>query len=336
MENIKKYITGIICCLLAVFVMSHNTYAVVSDEVQWVNSGYNNMNVYANGTVSCTSNCDFVINNNADTSVGIQTIQFGIQSGQYYQNQIIQFNLTFWKVSSNTSIHANFNSLQVIDNASIKFYDLTFDNIDSNTFIAHIYLRVVNDVYISNRVQVQGVGSLFMFLLQPTERVSANSWTLWQIADTAPIVDTNSIVNAIQAQPNYQQSLNNIRNDIQDVADAIENQNQEEQEAVQDASDEAATEADENSTNQQTSNLIGVLQNFLNAITNFQATDCNIDLAFPQYAGGTIRVNVCQYKDKAGNIISVFTSLTLIVFYLPLAIKLLSMIYNEIRSFTNG
>ena len=134
----------------------------------------------------------------------------------------------------------------------------------------------------------------------------------------------------------YSTALNNIQNKIDSLNQSVQEQNEQEQEAVQDAADAAEDAANENSTNAATTNLIGVISNFISAITNFNGTDCNITLAFPSYAGGSMNVNVCQNKDKAGNIISVFTSLSLIVFYLPLAFKLLSMIYNEIRSFTNG
>lgn len=113
-------------------------------------------------------------------------------------------------------------------------------------------------------------------------------------------------------------------------------ENKEVEDATQDASDDAAEEIAGDSENAATSNLIGVISNFISAISDFSGGNCNLSLAFPSYAGGTLNVNVCQNKDKAGNIIEVFTSLTLIVFYLPLALKLLSMIYNEIRSFTNG
>lgn len=91
-----------------------------------------------------------------------------------------------------------------------------------------------------------------------------------------------------------------------------------------------------NATNEQTTNIIGIISSFLSAITNFSAGTCDLALDFPSYAGGSMTVNVCQNRDRAGNLISLFTSLTLIMFYLPLAFKLLSMIYNEIRSFTNG
>lgn len=91
-----------------------------------------------------------------------------------------------------------------------------------------------------------------------------------------------------------------------------------------------------NATNQQTTNIIGIISSFLSAITNFSAGTCDLALDFPSYAGGVMTVNVCQNRDRGGNLIALFTSLTLIMFYLPLAFKLLSMIYNEIRSFTNG
>lgn len=84
-------------------------------------------------------------------------------------------------------------------------------------------------------------------------------------------------------------------------------------------------------------NLIGYITNFISYLTNISpASDCNIVLAFPNYAGGSMTFNLCQFKDNFGTIISVFSSLVLIVFYIPLAYKMLSVIYSEIRSFTNG
>lgn len=84
-------------------------------------------------------------------------------------------------------------------------------------------------------------------------------------------------------------------------------------------------------------NLITYITSFISYIGNISpATDCNIVLDFPNYAGGSMTFNLCQFKDNFGSIISVFSSLVLIVFYIPLAYKMLSVIYSEIRSFTNG
>lgn len=112
--------------------------------------------------------------------------------------------------------------------------------------------------------------------------------------------------------------------------------NKEQSDATQNASDESESEAQDNSSNQQTTNLIGAFQSFVTALTSLSSTNCNVTLPFPSALGGSMQVNICQNKDYAGNIISVFGSLTLIVFYIPFSLKILSMIYNEIRSFTNG
>lgn len=112
--------------------------------------------------------------------------------------------------------------------------------------------------------------------------------------------------------------------------------NQEQEDATQNAVDDSESAAQDNSSNTQTTNLIGAFQSFVTALTSLSSTNCNVTLAFPSALGGNMQVNICQNKDHAGNIISVFGSLTLIVFYIPFSLKMLSMIYNEIRSFTNG
>lgn len=90
------------------------------------------------------------------------------------------------------------------------------------------------------------------------------------------------------------------------------------------------------SENQQTTNLIGVFSGFLGQLQSFSATNCNLDLPFPAFIGGTQTVNICQGKDVLGNFITIVGTLAMLTFYIPLAFVLLKMIYNEIRSFTNG
>lgn len=131
-------------------------------------------------------------------------------------------------------------------------------------------------------------------------------------------------------------SLYDIYNWLQNNSDDAGSTLKQEKQDVQDASDNSETVSDNNSENAATTNLIGAFSSLLSALTSLNATNCNVTLPFPSALGGNMTVNICQNKDYAGNIISVFGSLTLCVFYVPLALKLLSMIYNEIRSFTNG
>lgn len=124
--------------------------------------------------------------------------------------------------------------------------------------------------------------------------------------------------------------------------ETIINQNQEfynhEYEAEDNISNQSSGDID-NATNSQTTNIIGTIQNFataLGTVTTSPSGVCNITLPFPSFVGGDVTVNVCQRRGQIYQIISVGSSLLLIGFFIPFAYMVLKMIYNEIRSFTNG
>lgn len=88
-----------------------------------------------------------------------------------------------------------------------------------------------------------------------------------------------------------------------------------------------------------TTNLFGVISQFITAISTSTITggNCTLTLPFPSFAGGSKTVNVCNGKDKLGNdFIRVFTTLVELCFFVPLCWVLIRMIYGEIRSWTNG
>lgn len=89
--------------------------------------------------------------------------------------------------------------------------------------------------------------------------------------------------------------------------------------------------------NAQTTSIIGTISSFVGAFSNISPSqNCEMDLPFPDFVGGNQRVNICQGKDKAPAIITIASSLLLILTFVPVAFVVLSMIYREIRSFTNG
>lgn len=90
------------------------------------------------------------------------------------------------------------------------------------------------------------------------------------------------------------------------------------------------------SQNQQTTSLINVISGFISAFSGITAGNCNLTLEFPDYAGGTRVVNICSGKDKAPRIVEIGSSMLLICVFVPLAYIVIRMIYNEIRSWTNG
>jgi hypothetical protein len=120
---------------------------------------------------------------------------------------------------------------------------------------------------------------------------------------------------------------------VDDLKSSVDAQNQLENDAVSDIGSQNGTEFG-NISNQQSTNLIGVLSSFLSTITAWQPTNCNISLPFPNYVGGTQSFNLCTVPSEATNLIQIGSSLLLITFYLPLALYLLRLIYGEIRGFS--
>lgn len=138
-------------------------------------------------------------------------------------------------------------------------------------------------------------------------------------------IQVQSGSSATAYEPYGQEICKNINEDYYD----------EQRQADQNISNQTSSSV-QGAENQQTTNLIGILSNFLTQLQSFSATDCNLSLPFPSFIGGTQVVNICQGKDVLGNFITVIGTLAMVGFYIPLAVVLLKMIYNEIRSFTNG
>lgn len=134
-------------------------------------------------------------------------------------------------------------------------------------------------------------------------------------------VITNDQQGVIDELGNIDDTLNDQFDKENDAVDNIENQTP------------PSSGSGQNAT---TSSLLQTLQSFVTALQGISATNCNVTLAFPNFAGGSMVVNPCQNKEFAGNIISIGGSLLLITFYIPVAYMLIRKIYSEIRSFTNG
>lgn len=161
------------------------------------------------------------------------------------------------------------------------------------------------------------------------------SFNLRRISVFKPVgdFDPSTIISAINR---LNTTIDGIVDKFDDLQDVIEQGQQQEQDATDNIENQDYHDLQGDTDNSQTTSLIGSLSGFLSAISSLSATNCNVALQFPQFAGGTMTVNVCQNKEYTGNIVSVAGSVLLVLFYLPLAFVMVNMIYREIRSFTNG
>lgn len=124
-------------------------------------------------------------------------------------------------------------------------------------------------------------------------------------------------------------------NSINNINETIENHYEQEQGALDNISGQTSNDID-GASNQQTTNIIGVLTTFVSTLGSIQSGSCELTLPFPTYAGGNVLANPCSYKEKAPTIVTIGSSLLLITVFIPLAFIVLRLIYNEIRSWTNG
>lgn len=110
----------------------------------------------------------------------------------------------------------------------------------------------------------------------------------------------------------------------------------EQRQADQNISNQSASDI-QGTENQTTTSLIGALGSLVGALTNIQpASDCEIQLNFPSYAGGTLFVNPCQHKDKFPDIVLIGSSVFLVLFALKYWNAMAIKIYKVIRSFIDG
>lgn len=161
------------------------------------------------------------------------------------------------------------------------------------------------------------------------------------------VVKLNYLGYGFDTQPNqtnqYLDVLSSQNQTIINQNQTIINQNAEYYEHEYDAIDniENQSPSDIDTGTDTTTNLFTLLGYFLSSITNIggniDGNGCPLTLPFPSFAGGSRSVNPCSNHEKLPNDFwTVFRGLTLFLFFVPLCVKLISMIYGEIRSWTNG
>lgn len=332
METLSKSIKGVCICLLAIFLMSHNASALSNYDAL---SGLRTLTYSTNNSDNC---------NNTNATVYIQyirTASFDIHSGN------MVFAVPFQNSENNNSLDAyipvNMNAAFYISpgaGASVTVLDA--EVVQNSNSQSTLYILVNSSgSYSSVRLTFTSPNYIQM---KPHECIE-NGFVTDVGIDTVQLQEISGQLTTISNYLTWiNTSLNEIKNNVSDTSDSVDNLNdsvtdhyEQEQESLDNISNQDPSDLSGDTDNEASTNLIGLFQSFISALTNItQANNCNLSLEFPSYAGGTVNVNVCQNKDKGGNLVAIFSSLTLIIFYIPLALKLLSMIYNEIRSFTNG
>lgn len=332
----KKRIIGILSVLVAILVMSHNAGALeLNLEVQtlWGNYVPNPVEYVLAQPYNSGSGLFICYNSAGGNWNRVRGVNFSLPSGYTPRSgDLIEFSFNATS-DSNQNVNVAFGAQATANGWDVVSW--TFENATNSAGALKVILVAGSQA--SRNISLMRPDGWTLFDLNEHECVGISNIGIYRpkgdssqaivdaINNSSDSASINSakeaIVNAINQQ---KQAEENYYNEQEEATENIENQ------TPQGMSSSGNTE------NQASSNLIDLIRSFVSALTTINSGNCDITLDFPSYAGGSRTVNICQNKDKAGNLISVFSSLTLIVFYIPLAFKLLTMIYNEIRSFTNG
>lgn len=340
-----KLIRWLFISVLCIFVMSHNSYAVVVGSfnvsikygnwrptvyfcVQQVDTG-ESVNGQCGSRYWASATNGFNYSSSVHTSTS--GIKFNTPSGiQLKYNDIITQEFDVVQLTANNSNDTG--AISFSSNTSgFQVLDTTYEQLDNTTGKIKIMLWVSSD-------QPSGSRSV---QLMPARAPQPPDWTwnfVWLQENQSYLI--SGVQNVYSINDNSQAIVDAINNNnssgaINDLKDEIEAQNDQENAAIDNINNQTppSSGSGENAT---TTSLLGTIGNFISALQNLSATDCMVDLNFPSFAGGTQRVNVCQNKEFTGNIVSIGSSVLLVAFYIPVAFMLINKIYSEIRSFTNG
>lgn len=328
-----KLISKVFVCLLVIFLMSHNSASAMGSYVPDTAIGRFNAALHNNfdGSDACSTQDPLYIRT-LYTNLPLSSLNAGY-------DYIVSF--SFFNAANSNSFDGKIPiTIKTFDEAYYTIKEIELHSVSPSQLQLYMVIHVNQT---GGSAQYMQLWSDDYFILYNNECVTNWGWfTRVQWTNTQSLPNYSSQLNAITQQLNAignsqptQQQITNLNNSVNNLNSTIENHYQKEQQSVDNISGQQPSDIG-NTDSQETTSLINTITNFVNALKGLSATNCNVSLQFPQFAGGTQTVNVCQNKEYTGNIVSIAGSIFLVVFYIPIAWLLLRMIYNEIRSYTNG
>lgn len=340
-----KKILYIFIPVLAVLLMSHNTFAVdLSHSVvyqgsgaspQWhddsnssaSNSWHTGSSTYSGNSGNAKDFNSFYIRSSNGNNLPIQSSWFLQVSGQI----IFSGTDNKWNTSGNFS-YTTYGNCSIVD---FDFVDVqSHTGSTSNTNQIYNFNLICKYTGSNNGVpqvnlRVHGTSQL------DTYRFSINNWFLWS---ASPGFNDSAIISAIN---NVRSSINNIYNSLgntnkklDDIKDALntlhETQQKEENQANENISQNSQDSATSSSDSQTaTSSLMSVIASGIGAITSASPTNCKINGNMGNLNIGNI--DLCA--NPVPSFMAIIGSIIAVLVVLPLVILLFNRFISIIRSF---
>lgn len=314
-----KRLTGILLCLLAVLVMSHNTSAIEYGATGA--TGYSSGTLVYTDAYGVTGTTYGIANNTDGISFAAPTSTLATTSiGLSFKNVPAS---KFLMSISYRICFTNPNDMK----AFIGFSSNSYYYLISNTWeytsagclsgvVTYFGNGGYNNISLGNSGPIiGGVGDAYNIVFgKATYTLVSN--------DT----DYSSVLNAIKNNTDDIKSL--LHDQAQDTADAINDSQQaageEQAEAAQDAADDS-----QDSVDGATQSLFSAIGSVITAIKDTNATDCNINITTTQYTVGN--VNLCQAPEGILTMIQALAALVIVPMVLMACYSLLHKMYNAFK-----
>lgn len=298
-----KRLIGIFICLLAVLLMSHNTFAFDVNTLVGLPSqvGFTSMN--CNAGVTCNSSTNSGVFNQINVTFYTESSQLAtLVAGRY-----VEFNVYLFKLQDGASMHAVLAGLTTSLSSNVKILSAHFETLDTNTGVIRIVGYVMNNT--STATLTFGSGSL---VLRSSEEVRPGTWTEWQRQNISVDVDIDeqAIIDAIEDSAAAQSEQYDKE---QAAVDNIENQ----------TTNDTASELPDTSN---ATNLIGNIQNIFTQIGNIQPSNCSIPADFGHLDLGNL--NLCTGKENLPFIVTFGAYAFELIFVIGASIILVKQVVN--------
>lgn len=225
-----------IVCLFAVFssalFLFSDSFALnLTDQVILVrgNMSYNFASPANLSDCNFSNYNSYLGNPNSNLTCYIRSITLELPSEQYASSDYLYVPLYVFNNANNNGSDAFLSNLST-STSGFDLVSVEFNQLSSSSGLANLIFKVYTPGNYSTLVLTSTTGNAFSTLHEGEYLASGKSTHYRPIGQ----VDTQSIVNAINNQSDYTQSLNNIRNDIQGLSDAQEQANHDANERYQD------------------------------------------------------------------------------------------------------
>lgn len=319
----KKVFAALVIAFVSIVFMSHNVGAITfTNDIEYVqHMGFPYFNITnSTGTWSCTSNCR-ASQQTAGAGGFIKTMTIKEQGTDwnfhFYEDDILELSLI---VSSYPQTSLTTNSVPGVWLGGLR---LSVVPVNGSAIDIPSYTTNVENIT-ANAVKVK-------FYIKFEQELDLEQITIWNSSAPSYLFGVSASGSIAIDNAYLYKYVGSTGAKIDDLAETIENQQQQEVDATNDAVDNSqdAGQDSSDSATAGTGSLISAIGSAVAAITSASPTNCLIN-------GNMGNLNVGQIDLCANPVpafVSIIGSLLLVLFIVPLCISLFNRFINLFRSF---